>query len=277
MVKSLLKFSTSIQQVIFTLLSILYTNSIFRSRFLSKSIDNSNRAQRVAVVANGPGALADFKLLNEVQYDFVVTVNDGVCTDFFFETRPKYHFLMDPFFFDDSNSRVTAIQNELKKVNWDFSVVVPNRFLKEANAIYQNTSIIGVNTNEIRGNSKLANLAFRNGLGMPRAQNVLIAVISYLIWNKATYVYLCGASHDWSRYMEVDQNKLYLRAHHYFDGGTERKLWLDPQGRNYKVHEALYKLSLMFKSYDWLARYLRENAGDTRVIVKSKDTLIDSF
>lgn len=277
MIKSLLKFLTAIQQVIFTLLSILYSKSIFRLLFMARKVDNYKPAQRVAVVANGPGALADFKLLNEVQWDFVVTVNDGVCSDFFFKTRPKYHFLMDPFFFDDSNPRVTAIQNELKKVNWDFSVVVPIRFLKEANAIYQNTSIIGVNTNEIRGNSKLADFAFRKGLGMPRVQNVLIAVISYLIWNKVSYVYLCGASHDWSRYMEVEQNKLYLRAHHYFDGGTERKLWLDAEGRNYKVHEALYKLSLMFKSYDWLARYLRENAGVTRVIVKSKDTLIDSF
>lgn len=259
------------------------TIAYFLARFRvqrGESVVQGLDGKTVGVLANGPHMLHDLSSHNAVTRDLYVSVNDAPNCEAFFMLKPSYHFVIDPFFFKKHELRVREIVLNLNRADWPIKIVVPQHYLAVAKSIYPNHTLVGIPLNELCGQSILERTMFKHRLGMPRAQNVLVAVLSFLLWNGVSRIYLYGASHDWVRYMVLVDGNLHLRPHHYFDNVSENvqsKPWVDAKGRNFKVSEVLIKQGQMFASYEWLLRYMRKEKTTTRIINLSKETLIDSF
>lgn len=225
--------------------------------------------------------VSDIENFKSSKIDTFFSVNDSVTTDFFWDLRPKFHFLIDPFYFvNPDNDRVIALRDGLLRADWDIKLVVPIHFKNKAMKIYKGVTMSYVPLNELRGRSILERAMFKHKFGMPRAQNVLIAALSYGIWSNCNTMYLFGASHDWTRFMVVKRGELHLKAHHYFDSyskNNDSKPWVDAYGNCLTVADALQKLSQMFRSYEWLAGYLMMSDCSVKIFNQSQESLIDSL
>jgi len=256
---------------------------LIRYRYVDRlSFKHSNVVgKKIGVLGNGPSLVKDIQNFKKDNIDTFFSVNDSVTSEIFWELRPRYHFLIDPFFFvNPENDRIVAIRENLLRTDWDISLVVPRHYKSAATKIYGNITILYVPLNELRGRSIVEFLMFKMKLGMPRAQNVLVAALSYAIWSKCDIIYLFGATHDWTKFMVVKSGKLYLRSHHYFDGApnkSEPKPWVDAHGNILRVSDALHKQGQMFRSYDWLASYLKTCNNPVKIYNQSDQSLIDSF
>ena len=260
--------------IIYSLVSCLrwlFLSTYSYKKVLGRLINNKD----VVILCNGPYLNEDLENIS-LNNKILICLNDAPSTPLFNKTKPRLTFIIDPYFFLNDNTRVKTIFDSIQKSNWDNDVVVPIQYLNLVEKKYPKINFLGIRINEIRGKGIIQKKLFENKFGIPRAQNVLVATISYSLLSRANNILIAGASHDWVRYMYVKHNKLYLKDHHYFNDSNHTKLWLDPEGRNYKVSEALLKQSQMFKSYDWLSWYCK-NFTKTRINLHSKNSLIDSF
>lgn len=273
MISKLTKIILSSRDLCLSFLYFIYRYKVFLKK---KGPQNLCDGLTVGILGNGPTMNIDLEK-NQSPIDFFISLNDAPTTREFFEMKPKYHFLIDPFFFNSEEKRVELIIENLEKVNWEIQIVVPMHFYNRARAIYTKMRVVAVPTNELKGFSAVERFMYRKRLGMPRVQNVLVAGLTFAIWNAPKKIVLFGVTHDWVRYMKVQNGKLHLRPHHYFDNNQSSKLWLKPEGGNWRVGEALIAQGQMFRSYDWIAEYIALNKKEIPIEIMSEDSLIDSF
>lgn len=273
MISKLTKIILSLRDLCLSFGYFIYRYNVFLKR---KGPQNPCNGLTVGILGNGPTMNVDLEK-NQSSIDFFISLNDAPATREFFEIKPKYHFLIDSFFFNGKEKRVRDIKENLEKVDWEIEIVVPMHFYKRAGAIYRTMRVVALPTNELKGFSRIERFMYGKRLGMPRVQNVLVAGLTFAIWNAPKKIVLFGVTHDWVRYMNVQNGKLHLRSHHYFDKNQRSKAWLKPEGGNWRVGEALIAQGLMFRSYDWLAKYIALNKKEITIEILSEDTLIDSF
>tara|TARA_Y100001958_G_C21247189_1_gene578242 strand:+ start:5313 stop:6134 length:822 start_codon:yes stop_codon:yes gene_type:complete len=245
--------------------------------FSKKSKINLSNSSNACILLNGPSLLNDLKK-NKLRGEIYVS-NDFALTDEFRIIKPNNYVLVDPFFFNN-NKRSKNIFNSIFNAEWNINLYLPVKykplFNKRINKNY--IKIYYFNHYEISGNSALTHKIFNFRLGMPKCQNVLIAILMICIWKNHSLINLYGSDHNWIHYLTLDKkNNLCLSNHRFFDISKEKKIkpWLDQHGNNYKMDEILSKLSLMFKGYNEIAYYSK--IKKIKIINKTKNSLIDAF
>ena len=91
-----------------------------------KTIKFTNGTNKSYVLLNGPSLEDDMEGLN-FETDDIYVANDFPSSGLFFDIKPKFYVIADPFFFQ-SNERVNKINDNLQKVSWELNVFVPYKY-----------------------------------------------------------------------------------------------------------------------------------------------------
>ncbi len=243
----------------------------------------------ICVLGNGPslnGSLKDHRsFLSDKD---VMCVNSFVVSNEFSLIKPKYYVILDPvFFIDDVNEKLIRMRSNIfqqlnKKTTWKIYLFIPIKFKRffNINIINNvNIKIIYFRTTPISGFDLISHSLYRCNLGMPRAQNVLVAAIYISVNLMYENIFLFGADHSWLNDIIVnDDNVVCIRENHFYDNDVDKYVPLEKgnkKGDIFKMHEILGAFSLMFEGYFDLQRY----ADREKVMIynASSKTYIDSF
>jgi len=238
------------------------------------------------ILANGPSlktTIADHgKRL--VAYP-TIAVNFMANTPQFAALRPDYYVLADPHFFKGvENDNVASLWKALSAVEWPMTLSVPAGELLRARDLLSRfgsgksamLSLATFNFVGIEGFDWLENVAYRNGLAMPRPRNVLIPAIMTAMSAGYKEIYLTGADHSWLETIRVtDENNVVSVQPHFYADSTKELKRSETEYRGYHLHDILKSFYTAFRSYHRLARY----AATRRVAIynATPGSYIDAF
>jgi hypothetical protein len=270
-------FLKHLTETIFTTMLIIITSK-------KTNTIPSTTNKKCVILGNGPslrecydnwGDLLDAK-------DIYVT-NDFSRTELFTIVKPACYIIADPAFFTQHNpsevqARVDEVWLEINKATWRMIVFVPVKYNRKAKIYLTNDilEIIPYNSTRIEGFRAFRYIAYNAQLGMPRVQNVLIAALMLSMARNYSNINLWGVDHNWMHHMVLDENNiLCLSNHHFFNKSKRITPWHRHTGGVFKVHEALYALYLMFRSYSEIAHY----AETKNIFIEnnSEKSMIDAF
>ena len=235
------------------------------------------KKKKAIVLMNGPSLLGDIEEDN-LSGDIYVSNNFASSKEFFI-LKPNNYVIVDPFFFQE-NERSVNIKKILSDAKWEINLYIPVKFQDSFFINIENklVTIHFFNHYEISGYSSLVRKIFDHQYGMPKCQNVLIAILMICIWKDHKSINLFGTDHNWLHYLSLNsENVLCLSNHRFYDSEEKTiiKPWLDQNGDSYRMDEILIKLSIMFKGYWQVLEYSK--IKNIKIINNTQNSLIDAF
>lgn len=235
--------------------------------------EKNNLRKEIHILGNGPSGLKTLPL----NIEELVTVNFFINTDKFYKLRPKYHFLIDNVFFDNSNLLKKEI-NELfenleKKVNWKLILVV--RTKKKIELKNPNITIIYLRMPFLTYTNRITLKMYKYNLATPFFVNVIIAALYFIINKGYKKIYLHGVESDSFKDIKVDLNCNVILEDKHSYGAKSRNLTKEGtiiQKELYKKIESDY---LMLYNYYLLSVYSSKAKID--VFNCCENSMIDSF
>lgn len=278
-----------IVDLFFTFLS--FVRILKRIRKFSPNLPCSCENSKIFVLGNGP-SLSE----NLANQTFLFQNTDCICVNcfadsaFFEVIKPKYYLLLDPIYWREgclqmmTEERERVFSNIKTKTTWPIILLLPNdaKVTMNWSQIFQenkNISVTFFNSLPLKGLKYFVFNFYRMNLGMPPAQNVLVAAIFLSINMAYDKIFVCGADHSWHEDLAVNQeNVVCLKDRHFYDS-TEPILrpWYKggADGETWKMHEILAALGRMFEGYQELEEYSRYR--NVEVFNCTKHSYIDSF
>lgn len=251
---------------------------------LSKfKLNNPNvTAKSCVILGNGP-SLSD-SLQNHLEFikkHDIFCVNIFAASTYYTQLKPNNYLLLDNAFIDPNHERANkAIIHLIADTTWQLNLFVPFGFKKSkyfTEGISQNPyiKVIYFNYVILDGFDSLKFWFYKNELGMPQSQNVLVASIFRCINLNYKEIYVLGADHTWHETIRLDENnEIIADDSHFYGTKTYEINKLMPKNQSYMARQFL-SLHKAFKGYEVLARYA-ENRG-VEVINASKRSYIDVF
>jgi hypothetical protein len=255
---------------------------------------NDNNLECV-ILANGPSLRES--LCSDLSFIIrrpIFCMNDFVTTKHYSELKPHYFMLLDSTYWEEENAVAKNLQEKrksahnalLEKTTWPITLFAPGNskrknVLDNLSQQNKNIKISYFNSHPVNhGYKRFRHFIYRNNLGMPSAENTLIAEIFIALNIGFKTIYLFGADHSWHETMTVtDSNALCMKqGYHFFD---EEKTNLFPIYRDIRtgapeqIHRFLKSLSLTFEGYILLEEYA-ESLG-RKILNASKKSYIDAF
>lgn len=245
--------------------------------FSKKYTISKGKKKNATVLMNGPSLLVDIEE-NNFSGDIYVS-NDFASSKEFLIIKPNNYVIVDPFFFK-KNVRSDKIFKAFSNATWKINLYIPFKYRYSffSNIKNENLKLHFFNHYEISGYVKLINKLFDLQLGMPKCQNVLIAILMICIWKGHAYISINGSDHNWIHYLTLNsENILCLSNHRFYDVKEKKEIkpWLDQNGNSYKMDEILQKLSIMFEGYWKILNYSKSK--NIKIINNTKNSLIDAF
>lgn len=262
--------------------------SLFRllwiSRFTKTKKINKKHSHCI-VLGNGPSLNNAIKSLNDISETHdLIAINFMGTTDIFAELKPETYVLCDPaFWFDVKQEKqkekvLDFYQHLTSQVTWEMQLYLPwqackekeiNQILKKNN----NITICYYNKTKVEGFRFLKKFAYRKQLGMPRAQNVLVAALMLAIYSGYSEIYLIGSENDWLKNLWVDEkNKLRLNDFHFYDKEDAAK---NARTMEFDLATMLSFLYFMFKGYHEIEQYSKTTKST--VFNATPESFIDAF
>lgn len=233
---------------------------------------------RMTILANGPSLTQSLNSL-DINIGSFTVVNDFYKSEWFFKIKPSSYVVIDPLYFNDSteNKQFVSALNIL--VSWELTLYVPIKKIKILQAQVKNEFICltPLILTPIDGYIPIVNFLCRYGLGMPSAQNVLIAAIFATIQKRHNEIILYGADHSWIKNIEISRdNIVYLKDSHFYNT-TEVKTtpWIDEYGRPFTMKNIIEIYCTLINSYSLLNSYAK--CSNIKIINQSSSSLIDVF
>lgn len=273
-----------------TLLTII--RIVKNYRFACSLPTTQKENSEIHILANGPSlksTLADAgTFFNDKDCMFL---NYFVKSDFYEFIKPKYYVLMDPnFWTNDCLEEIVEIREQIyslmvSKTTWSMSLILPMYAKKSFDwtGRFKDNSNIRIyfyNATPISGFKAIMHYLFKQGLGIPHAQNVLVAAIFLAINIGYVKIYLHGADHSWHEDLILnDNNVVCIKDRHFYDKSDDVSLtpWKKggKSGSTWKMHEILMALAKMFEGYQILEEYAKYR--NIKILNASKKTNIDAF
>lgn len=257
---------------------------LWRTRFKkTKKIETTH--SKCLILGNGPSLTSALENSKDVigNYD-LIAINFMGTTPLFSELKPSVYILCDPAFWFD-----VADETQKKKVSdfylhlsdtitWNVQLYLPWQASKQKNIAQtlsknQNIELCYYNKTNFEGFRFLKKCVYRKQLGMPRAQNVLIAALMLAIYSSYDEIYLAGSENDWLKNLWVDdQNRLRINDIHFYDqkesSEKARVMQLD-------LITMLAYLYYMFKGYKEIRAFA--DTTKSKIYNSTPDTFIDAF
>jgi hypothetical protein len=217
------------------------------------------------------------------------TVNHFVNLSEFSKLKPNNYVVSDPeMWIDDPNEKTLEEQESLfdkltKNVDWSLKLFVPHqaegtKFWKLVKKENSKLNLTFYNNVPFAGFKSLQNTIYRTGLGMPNAQNVLIAALFLAIQDGYKTIYLGGADHNFHLNISLDsKNRVMVRDDHFYEDDDKiRPLWVDStQKRTVRMSELFSKISLAFSQYEVITDYAKSQGAE--IINVGQASFIDAF
>jgi hypothetical protein len=255
---------------------------------------NISKDEDCVILANGHSLVYSLQggggALEFIKKNKKFCVNDSILSLKFWDLRPEYYVFMDPLYWarDVSEpylSRHKQIAELLDKVNWPLRIFMPKdasdwNFFIELPVRNKNIEIIYINIQptKLSMDDKLRFVEYKYNYATPYVQNVLAAVLYIAINIGFRNIYIFGADHDWTKYMDVSKdNILYVDNKHYFaEEKTYTPVLKDATCTQYFTCADYYKaMYLTFAAYYDIEEY--SQYINSKVYNASKISFIDAF
>jgi hypothetical protein len=243
-------------------------------------------------LGNGPSLTESL----EQQIDFIksteiVCVNNFAHAAIFTELRPQNYVISDPNYFlfteqtTDRDDIRRTLQVFLEQVNWPMTLYVPHfakgsyllRQIAEGNSTIR---VVYFNYTVVSGFQSLTYWLYAKGLGMPRAQTVIIAALTLMINRRFNTIYLFGADTSWHEQIRLDEkNQLLIKQIHFYDKPKDVRhepVYSDAQRlRTFSMASQFLSLHKVFLGYEVLRNYA--NHMGVTILNASAKSYIDAF
>lgn len=239
---------------------------VFLSSKFRKTATINKKNDKCIILGNGP-SLTETLARNEdkIHQCDLIAVNFMGESEDFQKYRPSVYICVDPVFWfntkdSKSKSKVSAFYKKMSEiVSWNMQMYLPF----EASKINSISAILKKNKNiklqffnktKVNGCLHFSHFFYNRQLGMPRPQNILVAALMLAIYSDYKEIYLAGADNDWIRNLWVDKNNnVRLDDFHFYDKDKNQPARFMP----FTTYEMLTAFSLMFKSYQEIAAYVK--------------------
>jgi hypothetical protein len=243
------------------------------------------------ILGNGPSLKES--LQSKKNYEFIISkpkfcVNSFPITDEFFKLKPEFLVFMDPFFWAENLSEpykteVINIKENIKKADWDITIIMPNHAKKWnffIDILSKNILIkyININTSN-EDNFVIKADLYKSNKAMPKVQNVLIACLYVGINIGFKNLYIFGADHSWHEKLMIDKNNiLNIKDTHFYDNKNIQytKAYSEADlSKIFNMHSFFYALSQKFYGYMELEKYSK--LLGSKIFNASTKSYIDAF
>ena len=244
------------------------------------------------VLANGPSLKTTLE--NPKTYEFIKNrtifiVNSFVSSEYFYDLKPKYIFIMDPNYWNkeldvEHNPRFAADLKSLESVDWELTFIMPT-YAKEwnlfSNVINKNKhlKVKFINTNVIDiPNEQVKFELYKQNAGCPIVQSVLVAAIYTAINAMFEKIFVFGADHNWHKNLEVGKdNILYWKDEHFNDLEKIKYTPMYQPGTTIpvRISEEFKSYYTVFKVYEELEEYSKYVG--VKIFNSSAVSFIDAF
>lgn len=211
-----------------SLLSVLFF-STFKKSFKPLG---SNTKDNILVFGNGPSLQAVLdENLQKIKKSDVLVANFFATSKWFGQLKPKFYIFIEPDLYKLKSSAELRVRFKnyddlvaaLNKVDWNMLFYYPSYYKKPYffNDI-NNTHIkfVPINIVQVKGFVWLENFIFNHSLGMPKAQNILIAAIFTAIRLGYKKIQVLGADFSWINQIGINEkNEMFLNETHFYDSG----------------------------------------------------------
>ncbi len=233
----------------------------------------------IVILANGPSLRATIdEHLVELASVTTMAVNFAANAPDFWQLRPKYYILVDPYFFEKlDQERVAKLWENLSRSDWGLTLIVPCAKTKQAEALAgDRVKIRTINPVGVEGWQWLENLAYKKAWGMPRPRNVLIAAIMAAVQMGYSRITLCGADHSWMQSIWVDDNNCVVTVQpHFYKEDTQDQQRTNSEYQGIPLHQVVHSFYVAFEAYHRIARYARRHGLE--IINATPGSYIDAF
>ncbi len=230
------------------------------------------------ILANGPSlktALQDGEV--HLEGTDVFCVNSFCKFEDFKKIKPRFYFLIDGAFFnpfdDRTRQQVEELKQTFREIDWDMYLCISNGCVNGGVLEGLNNEHIKVlkwNTSTFEGFTGLCHWAFKQGIGMPRCQNILNFATTAAVNMQYEKVYLYGADHSWTRDLMVnDKNVVCYGDRHVYDTNLN---YIELPG---KLSELLTYFSKAFEAHQVINKYAKKRAVE--IINCTKHSFIDAY
>lgn len=234
------------------------------------------------VMGNGPSLIHSLKENKKYLLKFdLIAVNFMALSPEYMEYKPGIYILCDPAFWFENSSQdlqdkvIKFYKTLAAETNWHLQLYIPYQAknvkrIEQIVLLNKNIKLNYYNKTKFEGYKKLNYWIYNNQLGMPRAQNVIVAALMLAIYSKYENIYLAGADSDWIKNLWVDEkNNLYLNDVHYYKDENVKNII------PVKLHEQFARYYYMFKSY----MNVEEYAVNSKVKIYNifPNSFIDAF
>ncbi|MCH5239166.1 MAG: hypothetical protein J1F38_02995 [Muribaculaceae bacterium] len=240
------------------------------------------KGKELIILGNGPSLRHTIDRNIEILLSHpLMCLNFAAISPEFRRLRPQYYILADPLFFNSlsHNSNVRKLWEELSRVSWDMTLLIPSKFKHLAAPLLMNCKNIKLryfNLTPIEGFKGVSHFLYSLGLGMPRPRNVLIPAIMESIRLGYSKIYLCGADHTWTKTLDVDNENfvISIQPHFYEDNEEEHKRVRETY-KDLRLHDVLGSMTIAFRSYWHISDYAKTKGVD--IINATPGSMIDAF
>lgn len=245
-----------------------------------------------SVLGNGPSLNESLtSQLDFIRQTEIVCVNNFAHSSAFTQLRPQNYVISDPnyFVFSKQTTDRDDIRQTLavfvEQVDWPMTLYVPH-FARGSYLLGQiergspTIQIVYFNYTVVGGFKNLTYWLYERGLGMPRAQTVIIAALTLMVNRKFDTIYLFGADTSWHEQIRLnDQNQLLIKQIHFYDKPADVRhepVYSDKhRQRTFSMASQFLSLHKVFHGYEVLRDYA--NHRGVAVLNASARSYIDAF
>jgi len=258
--------------------------------FSRKTDFTKNKANKKCIVlGNGPSLAHDLENKPDI-----FSSMDSMCVNFFAfseyyeQIKPKYYVILDPNFWQENLSEGVEDRDRfldvfVQKTSWNLTLYMPHD-AKNSTVLARLINCSNIKTEyfnrtPVDGFSWFRHFLYKRSLGMPLAQNVLVASVFLALNLEYEEVYIVGADHSWHEEIEVGKdNVLYVRQKHFYDSEevVELKPFFHAGDKGvFNIYQVFDGWAKLFYSYMLLRKYADELG--VKIYNASSKTYVDAF
>lgn len=278
-IKSIYFFTINLVDTIISCMAILIFSSFTVATRFKKSFSNRKESDRCSVMGNGP-SLDDFLKNDRTTYarKNLIAVNFFCNSHKFQIIKPNFYVISDPSVFNDDleinhlADKIILLLTNMSKVNWNIILFVPFRFRKTEFVKKIRSEFVEVNfynDTPVKGFKKIMHFIYKNNLGMPISESVIISAIFIAINLKFSEIQLFGVDQSWLKDVRVDKDNSVSIGFDHFNGEVNRVKV------NTDLTDFLLSQARLFNSHRLLKYY--SEVRNIKIINMTKDSFIDSY
>lgn len=217
-----------------------------------------NTGKKVVAVGNGPSASRfPYMEYKKAGYHFICVNFFALDEERFFSLKPRFYCCIDTYF-EKEEEKIVGDQKKLvdilNRVDWDMHFVC----FKNAELPIKNSHIKFdyINNCELKGEITIIKKhLYDSNMATHGYQNVIIAVLYYLVMSRVSEIVLTGVENDWHRELSVDKNNDVYRETTHFYGNKKINITEISEINKGELYKYFFYYYMTLYNYNLNAKY----------------------